>query len=140
MAQDVFVKVSEVEYQVLLNGKYVNIKTPFEKVSQIFNLYISLGGVIDPTTGEVQTDIMTLVGSFKAVANLLLTEHDEEGKVLKEGNCAALATTDVINLFKLSVELITNFTSVLETSLTAPTLNQSDEAEKAPKLQKTKKD
>jgi hypothetical protein len=130
--QEPFVKVSEVEYQVLLSGKYVSIATPFEKVSQIFNLYISLGGVIDPTTGEVQTDIITLVGSFKAVANLLLTQHDEEGKVVKEGNCASLATSDVITLFKLANELITVFTKALETSL-APTPNQNAVEEKTQK-------
>lgn len=130
--QEPFVKVSEVEYQVLLGGKYVSISTPFEKVSQIFNLYISLGGVLDPATGEVQTDIITLVGSFKAVANLLLTQHDEEGKVVKEGNCAALATSDVITLFKLANELIMVFTKELERSL-APTQSQNAAEEKTQK-------
>ena len=130
--QEPFVKVSEVEYQVLLGGKYVSISTPFEKVSPIFNLYISLGGVLDPATGEVQTDIITLVGSFKAVANLLLTQHDEEGKVVKEGNCAALATSDVITLFKLANELIMVFTKELERSL-APTQSQNAAEEKTQK-------
>ena len=137
MTQEAFVKVSETEYQVMLKGKYVTISTPFEKVSQIFSLYISLGGVIDPTSGEVQTDIMTLVSSFKSVAILLLTEHDEEGKVTKEGNIAGMSTIDVINLFKLSTELIKGFTSVLETSLMTPTPTPTGEEEKVSK-RKTK--
>lgn len=130
--QEPFVKVSDVEYQVLIGGKYVSVSTPFEKVSQIFNLYISLGGVIDPTTGEVLTDVPILVGSFKTIANLLLTEHDEEGKVTKEGTCAKLSTPDVITLFKLANELIKNFISALETSL-APTPSQSAVEEKTQK-------
>lgn len=129
MSEEAFVKVSETEYQIKLNGKFETIKTPYAKVEKVFHAYINAGGVIDPITGQVQTDILTLITSFKEVGNILLTEHDENGVVTKEGNCANLAVQDVVNLFKLSTELIQNFIKTLEAlnPVQTPTTNQDEE-------------
>lgn len=102
-------KLNELEYEVQVAGKTKLITVPFEKVSLLFKDFISNGGIIDAETGQVQTDIISLISSFKDVGNTLLTEFDEKGKVVEEGNCAILSTTEVIGLFQLATSVIENF-------------------------------
>lgn len=115
-----FKKVSETEYEITLNGRTKTIQVPFEKVSQVFKCFISNGGIIDPETGTVQTDIISLISSFKEVGNTLLTTHDETGKVLEEGNCANLSTADVIALFTLATTVVEDFIKELTTLQKTP--------------------
>ena len=104
-----FRKVSEKEYQILLDNKWKDIHCPFALTEKIFHAFISNGGVIDPTTGQVQTDIISLVTSFKEVGNLLLSEYDLEGKLVKEGNCTSLCTSEVVSLFLLASHIVESF-------------------------------
>jgi len=109
MVEKPFKKVGPVEYEVQLNGRTKTLKVPFNTTQAIFSSFISSGGVIDPVTGAVQQDILQLITSFKSVGDILLTEHDEDGKVLKEGNCSTLSAEDVIILFQLASEIIQDF-------------------------------
>lgn len=109
MVEKPFKKVGPIEYEVQLNGRTKTLKVPFNTTQAIFSSFISSGGVINPVTGEVQQDILQLITSFKSVGDILLTEHDEDGKVLKEGNCSSLSAEDVIVLFQLASEIIQDF-------------------------------
>lgn len=119
MVEKPFKKVGPIEYEVVLNGRTKALKVPFNTTQLIFNSFISSGGVVDPRTGEVQQDILQLISSFKEVGDILLTERDDDGKVLKEGNCATLSAEDVIVLFQLASEIIQDFMQRL-TQLTQP--------------------
>lgn len=109
MVEKPFKKVGPIEYEVVLSGRTKTLKVPFNTTQAIFSSFISSGGVIDPVSGEVQQDILSLITSFKAVGDILLTEHDEEGKVTVEGNCSTLSAEDVIVLFQLASEIIQDF-------------------------------
>lgn len=109
MVEKPFKKVGPIEYEVQLGGRTKTLKVPFNTTQAIFSSFISSGGVIDPVSGEVQQDILSLITSFKAVGDILLTEHDEEGKVTVEGNCSTLSAEDVIVLFQLASEIIQDF-------------------------------
>lgn len=104
-----FKKISEIEYEVQVGGRTKLIRVPFGKTEALFRDFISNGGIIDPVTGQVQTDILSLISSFKDVGNTLLTEFDDNGKVVTEGNCSTLGTTEVIALFQLATHVIENF-------------------------------
>jgi len=132
-----FKKISSKEYEIVLEGRTKTVLIPHGKVEMLFKEFINSGGVIDPVTGQVQNDILSLIASFKSVGNLMLTEFDEEGKVTKEGNCFSLESTDVINLFKLASEVISDFIKGLTEMQTPETPNQPSEKENA-KAKKTK--
>ena len=104
-----FKKISNIEYEVQINGRTKAIKVPFGKVEKVFSAFISNGGIIDPQTGQVQTDILSLISSFKDVGNTLLTEYDDAGKVVEEGNCTNLGALEVIGLFLLATAVIEDF-------------------------------
>lgn len=133
-----FKKVSNKEYEIQIDGRTHTIRVPFGKTELIFREFISSGGMIDPTTGAVQTDLISLISSFHSVGDVLLTEFDETGKVTKEGNCFDLETEDLIVLFQLATEVIENFIKGLTAMRTASaTRNQEKESEgKAPKTKK----
>jgi len=120
-----FKKVGPIEYEVTLNGRTKTLKVPFNTTQAIFNSFIRSGGVVDPRTGEVQQDILQLITSFNEVGDILLTERDDEGKVVKEGNCATLSAEDVIILFQLASEIIQDFmqrlTQLAQQSQPSPT-------------------
>lgn len=106
-------KVGSIEYEVQLGGRTKTILVPFGKTEAVFKAFISNGGVIDPETGQMQTDILSLISSFKDVGNVLLTEYDENGKVVTEGNCLNLETNEVVSLFKLATEIVEGFIKTL---------------------------
>lgn len=113
--EEMFRKVSDKEYQILIDGKYQSIFVPYGKVSLIFNAFISNGGVVDAATGQITTDLGTLMSSFQVIGNLLLTEYDDTGKVVKEGSCYNLEPKEVIALFQLASKVIESFIVQLTT-------------------------
>ena len=134
-----FKKISGTEYEIVLQGRTKSIFVPFAKTQKLFIVFIQNGGIIDEE-GRIQTDIITLIDSFKDVADLLLTEHDEEGHVVKEGNCSNLDSADVISLFQLASEVLQSF--ILElTAMQKPqeTPNQPNEEENVKDKKTTKK-
>lgn len=108
-----FRQVGEIEYEIQIGGKTKSITVPFALTEKIFHSFISSGGIVDPETGRVQNDILQLIGSFKEIGNLLLGEYDDEGRVVKEGNCACLSPYDVVSLFKLAAFVVESFTKTL---------------------------
>jgi len=132
-----FKKISAIEYEVQVNGRTKSIKVPFGKVEKVFAAFISNGGIIDPITGQVQTDIISLISSFKDVGNTLLTEYDDKGTVVEEGSCASLDTMEVIALFQLATAVIEDFIKGLltlqkTTQPAVPDENQSLKETKEP--------
>jgi hypothetical protein len=121
-----YVKLSETEYEIKIKGKTKLIEVPFGKVEKVFHAFISNGGIIDPETGQVQTDILSLISSFKDVGNILLTTFDENGQVTEPGNCSTLGTAEVIGLFQMATEVVETFIKGLTAMQTAQ--NQKQEA------------
>lgn len=127
-----FVKISPTEYQISIDGKLRTIKTSFGLNELLFREFILGGGIINVDTGEVTTDIITLISSFQPVGNILLTEYDDYGKVVTYGSCHGLVTQDVVSLFLLASELIMVFTKELEALKNLQlqlTPNEEDEAQ-----------
>lgn len=120
--QKPYKKISEIEYEVQANGRTKSIKIPFEKVSMLFRSFIANGGIIDPTTGQVQTDIISLITSFRDVGDILLSEYDDMGKLVEQGNCSQLDSREVIGLFVLASDQIANF--ILELTEMQKSINQ----------------
>lgn len=136
-----FKKITNKEYEIQLNGRTQTVFVPFAKTQALFKIFVQGGGIIDPISGQIQTDILTLIDSFQEVANLLLTEYDELGKVVKEGNCANLESADVIALFQLASEVLSAFTSELMAMQKTPEIpNQPNEEENVKAKKTTKKD
>jgi len=133
-----FKKITNKEYEIQLNGRTQTIFVPFAKTQALFKIFISNGGVVDPTTGEIQTDILTLIDSFQEVANLLLTEYDDLGKLVKEGNCASLESADVIALFQLASEVLSTFILELTSMQKTPEIPNQQSEEENVKAKKTK--
>lgn len=135
-----FKKITNKEYEIQLNGRTQTVFVPFAKTQALFKIFVQGGGIIDPISGQIQTDILTLIDSFQEVANLLLTEYDELGKVVKEGNCADLESSDVIALFQLASEVLSAFTSELMAMQKTPEIpNQLNEEENVKAKKTTKK-
>ena len=128
-----FKKVGPIDYEVQLGGRTKTIKVPFNTTQAIFNSFISSGGIVDPITGEVQQDVLSLITSFKSVGDILLTERDDEGKITKEGNCSTLSAEDVIVLFQLASEIIQDFIQRLTQMNPSNQSQPQDEKEKSPK-------
>lgn len=103
-----FKKVSATEYEIIIGGKTKLVNIPFGKTEKIFSCFISSGGIINEQ-GEVTTDIISLISSFKSVGDTLLTEYSDVGKVVEEGNCSNLSTAEVVALFQLATEVVENF-------------------------------
>ena len=108
-----FRKVSPTEYELVLDGRTRTIKVLFKVIEAVFQAFLAAGGVIDPETGEVQQDVLQLIASFRSVGDILLTERDEDGKVVKEGNCSNLSAEDVLALFQLATHVVENFIKLL---------------------------
>ena len=129
-----FKKVGPIEYEIQLSGRTKTLRVPFGLTEKIFKVFIEAGGIIDPVTGEVQQDVIQLICSFRSIGNILLTEFDENGKAVSEGDCDSLDSVDVITLFQLATEIITNFMQTLAQ------LNPQSQPEKAgAKAKKTTK-
>lgn len=129
-------KVNSKRYQILIDEEWQVIDCPYLKVENIVQIFIGNGGMINPISGEVETDPITLISSFKTVGNALLTEHDKEGNVTKEGNCSMLSYEDLPVLFEIAVDIISGFIGlVVKTNQKEQTLQEQNQ--NAP--EKTKK-
>lgn len=128
-----FRKISEKEYELVINGRTKTISIPYIKVEKLFSAYVTNGGVIDEN-GQVVTDIVTLVTSFRAVGDIMLTEYEVVNNkivVAEEGDCSSLSHSEVIALFQLSSEVISNFIlSLSQISPQAQTQEVVDEKSK----------
>jgi len=123
-AEKTYRKISDKEYELQVNGRTKSILAPFGKVEKLFSAFIAGNGVIDER-GNVQTDIITLVSSFHSIGDIMLTEYcPETGKVLVEGNCATLDHSEVIALFQVASEIISNF--ILSLSQISPQTQTSE--------------
>ena len=124
-----FVMISPTEYKIIIDGKPRTIKTSFGLNELLFREFIYGGGIINPETGEITTDIMSLISSFRPIGDILLTEFEDYGKVVTQGTTFNLKTKDLVNLFKLASELIMLFIPELEALKeiqTTPTLKESE--------------
>jgi len=129
-----FKKVSETEYQILFGNKWETVNVPWGKTEAILKEFAGQGGIIDPISGEIKTDLLTMVSQFSKLGTILLSEYDEEGKLVNEISCKGRSTLDVINTFMLVQEIITNFMLAISEAQ-KEIANQASEKEKT----KTKK-
>lgn len=113
-------KCSPKLYQIELDGRYVDVPVPYIKVEKIFSEFMGNGGLIDPTTGLVTTDLMILISSFGSVGDAVLTEYDEQCRVVKAGNCRSLSFEEVPELFEIAVDVIENFIGRLSRNSKSP--------------------
>lgn len=120
-----FKQVSPIEYEVVLGGRTHTLKVPFRVTEEVFKAFLAAGGVVDPYTNQVQQDISQLITSFQAVGDILLTERDEDGKVIKKGDCLNYSAEDVLVLFQLATHIIENFMQLL-VQIQAPKNQQTE--------------
>lgn len=139
MSEKKWRKLSEKKYELVTDEGTIVIDMPYGKVEKIFIEFMGNNGVIDPTTGLVQTDLLSLIISFGSVGNTVLTKYDPEGNVLEEGNCKALTPSLVPSLFEIAKDVIENFIKVIsgmDGIKESPGMTESDGAGKA-KAKKT---
>lgn len=102
-------KISDKEYEVLLDNRTVSVIVPFGKVKALVKEFAGTGGMIDPQTGMVKTDLITLVEQSGNLGTILLSKYDEKGKPEEEITCEGYAYSDVLKVFRLAQEIIGNF-------------------------------
>src|SRR4051812_23952085 len=95
MSEAKWKRVSDKKYQRLVGDEWVTIDMPYGKVEMIFDEFIGEGGIIDPATGMVITDLQTLIRKFGKVGSLVLTEFDAQGEVKVPGNCKVLDPSEI---------------------------------------------
>jgi hypothetical protein len=105
-------KLSERRYQAVINDEVVTLDVPYGKSEAIFTAFLSSGGVINEE-GEVVTDPLTLIHSFRRVGDILLTKYDRAGEIIEEGHCADLSVTEVKTLFEVAMDVVTGFTETI---------------------------
>lgn len=107
-------RISDRKYQRLdAEGEWKTIDMPYGKVELIFNEFIGEGGIIDPDTGMVKTDLGTLMSKFGVIGNIILTEFDGQGEVSVKGNTKNLSYKEVPPLFEIAVDVIESFTAAI---------------------------
>lgn len=136
MADKKWRKISEKKYELLAEEGAIIIDVPYGKVELIFQEFLGNNGVIDPTTGTVQTDLLTLITSFGTVGNIVLTKFDLQGNLVEEGNCKALTPSLVPSLFEIAIDVIENFTQVIS-GMAQMTKNGMTDAETVKKKKTT---
>lgn len=107
-----FKKVSSKKYQIEVDGEYVTINVPFAKVEKLVEEFFSRGGAVSPE-GEVLTDIPVLIRSFGALGDVLISEYDSKGNLVEDKGCRDMANEEVIALFQVATDVITNFIEVI---------------------------
>lgn len=113
MSEQRFRKVNDKLYQVELNGKYEDINVPYGKIEKLLASFFGEGGMLDAETGQVMTDLPSLIRNFREIGDILLSEYNAKGEVVVEKYCGDLAAADIVSLFLLAQELIQNFTSAI---------------------------
>lgn len=129
-------KISEKQYRVEIAGELVDIKVPHAKTELLFTTFINKGGVMD-SSGKVLTDPITLITSFREVADILLTKYGAKGAVLEEGDSSELSTTEITELFEVATDCVENFLRVVAEMSEKKELAVAAE-EKTSKAKKTK--
>ncbi len=129
MATEAYKKISDKEYEIQLDGRTKTLFFPFGKIQKLLEVFAAKEGLIDANTGEVKTELMTLVSNFGELGTIALSEFDDEGKLTKEVSCKGLAYTDVINVFKMVSEIISDFMLTISQGM----VPQEMEQKKAPK-------
>lgn len=127
-----FTKISDKLYKVELDGVEKEIFVPFAKANQILTAFLESGAVNE----DLSINEFVLISSFERIANILLTEYDENGKLVKEGSCTGLSYSDTVKLIALGVDAFGNFSQAL--SLLSKTAEEVKATTKDSK--KTKKD
>lgn len=108
-------KISDKKYQRLTSeGEWTSIDVPYGRVEQIFEAFLGEGGIIDPHTGAVVTDLYTLITKFRVIGDILLTEYDAQGEVKVKGNCKVLSPDELPPLFSIAVDILENFTEAIK--------------------------
>jgi len=103
-------QLSDRKYQRLnAEGEWVTIDVPYGKIEMLLSEFLGKNGIIDPATGIVKTDLMTLISNFGTIGDIMLTEFDEQGKVKVPGNVKNLSMTEVPALFTMAVHIIETF-------------------------------
>jgi hypothetical protein len=113
MSEAKWKRVNDKKYQRLVGDEWVSVDMPYGKVELIFNEFIGEGGLIDPATGFVATDLPTLIGKFGKIGGIVLTEFDSQGEVKTIGNTKVLDPCEIPPLFEIAVCVIENFTKAI---------------------------
>lgn len=114
MAEQKWKKITDKKYQrMTAEGEWVNIDMPYGKVELVFAEFIGGNGLIDAASGTVKTDLMTLIGSFGSVGNIILSEFDAQGNLVAKGNTKALDMTEIPALYQIAIDVIENFMQVI---------------------------
>lgn len=108
-----FKRINGKQYQIELSGKWTDLDVPYGKVEALVKAFFTKGGMVDPDTGMVATDMGTLIASFGILGDILLSTYDDTGNIRKKGSCRGLEPEDVPTLFLLASEIIGNFIKVV---------------------------
>lgn len=103
-----WMKVTDKLYQLQIDGKYVDIHTPYGKTELIFKAFVGAGGIISED-GSVINDIPSMISNFKVVGNILLSTYGPRGEYVVEGDCTTLSNDEVIELFQVATDIVEAF-------------------------------
>ncbi|WP_299316378.1 hypothetical protein [uncultured Halomonas sp.] len=106
-------RINSKKYQVELDGELRNLSVPYGKVEVLIEEFFAKGGMVDPATGTVLTDIPTLVRAFGTMGDILLSEYDGRGKLVTEVCCREFSLEEIPQLFEIAVDVIQNFTKAV---------------------------
>lgn len=105
-------KISSKKYQIEIDGEFKTISVPFGKVEKIVEAFFANGGLISET-GEILTDPATLIRSFGVLGDILMSDYDSKGDLVKSVGCRDLSDEEVIDLFGIASSVIENFINVI---------------------------
>lgn len=127
-------KITDKKYQRLTDeGEWATVDVPYAKVALLFQTYLGGNGLIDPTTGAVKTDLLTLISSFGELGDILLTEYDNQGNVVTPGNTKMMSIAELVPLFEISTAVIENFIGAVSAIQAKTAEPESDEKQKKTK-------
>lgn len=130
MSEEKYKKISDSEFQLEINNKYETIKMPFGKVEALLKCFAGNGGLIDPETGIVKTDLLTLVSQFGELGTIALSTFNEDGEMTEKRSCKGLSHKDVINLFMFIQDVIQGFIQAISETQTEVAESQKEKAKK----------
>lgn len=131
-------KLNSKKYQVELDGEWQPVFVPYGKVELLIEEFFNKGGMVDPATGSVLTDITVLVRAFGTLGDILLSEYDSRGLLVKEVSCREFAPEDIPQLFEIAVDVIQNFTkAVFATQARIEAATKQDEVDNGPAVEES---
>lgn len=101
-------KINDKRYSIRLNGELKDIEVPYAKARSIFEAFVRAGGSFGED-GAVQTELMTIIHSFGAVGDIVLSKFGPKGEVLDQGDCSELSVGEVASLFEMASEISGDF-------------------------------